>query len=133
MEVVAFVRAHGHEACRHGETVEVARYVAVHIGELVGVEIVAGGESEIPVACGAYVARQAEVLRYFAVILHFFLVELSVAVAHRIVYAEAPRHLPRHIAFGGQLKVVAAAVAVPSAVVIVVVIIPVVVAAGRVV
>ena len=49
MEVVAFVWPYGNEARCHREAVKVARDVAVHVGELVGVEIVRRRESEVPV------------------------------------------------------------------------------------
>ena len=42
VEVVALVGAHGHEAGRHGEAVQVARDVAVHVGNLVRVEVIGG-------------------------------------------------------------------------------------------
>ena len=45
MEVVALVRTYGYEARRHGEAVQVARYVSVHVCQLVGVEVVTGAEA----------------------------------------------------------------------------------------
>ena len=41
VEVVGFVRSHRHEACAHGEAVQVARDGAVHVCEFVRVEVVA--------------------------------------------------------------------------------------------
>ena len=42
-----------------------------------GVEVVACGEAEVPVFGGTDVAGEAEVLGYFAVILHFAFVEVG--------------------------------------------------------
>ena len=54
---------------------EVAGYVAVHVGNAVGVEVVACAEAEIPVFCGSYVSGKTEVLGDFSVVLHFLFVE----------------------------------------------------------
>ena len=40
MEVIALVGSDRHKACAHGEAVEVAAYIAIHVGNLVGVEVI---------------------------------------------------------------------------------------------
>ena len=44
---------------------EVAGYVAVHVGNTVGVEVVACAEAEIPVFCGSYVSGK---LRFWVIL-----------------------------------------------------------------
>lgn len=56
MEVVGFVGTDRHKGSRHRKAVYVAAYRTVHVGKLVDIEVVAGGEGEIPVLGRAYVA-----------------------------------------------------------------------------
>lgn len=51
-EVVTFIGAYGHKAGCHGEAVQVSGDAAVHVSNLVQVEIIAGREVEIPVLVG---------------------------------------------------------------------------------
>ena len=106
MEIIALVGAYRNHTRPHGEAVEVAGYVQVHVGYLVQVEVVGGGRRELPVFGGPDIARQTEVLRYLAVIFHLLAVEIAVTVVHRIVHRQAPRHLPCRISVGRQLQVV---------------------------
>ena len=80
MEVVRLVGTYGHEACGHGEAVEVARDVAVHVRQFVGVEVVACREAEVPVFRGLYTSVETEVLRQFSFVFHLLFVEFAVAV-----------------------------------------------------
>ena len=80
VEVVRLVGADGHERGAHAPAVQVAGDVAVHIRELVGVEVVRRREAEIPVFGGPQVAAEAKVLRDFAVILHLALIERAICV-----------------------------------------------------
>ena len=105
MEVIAFVGADRHKTGCHGKAVEVARNVAVHVGQTVSVEVVRGGEREVPVLGGPYVARKAQVLRYPWVVFHLLLVECSVAVAYTIIKCKAPWHRPFGVSFLGKLYV----------------------------
>jgi hypothetical protein len=58
---------------------------AVHVSELLCFEIVGCREVEVPIFCGAYGAVKGEVLGNLAVILHFILVECTIAVIDGIV------------------------------------------------
>ena len=58
MKVVGFVWAYGYYARAHGEAVEVARDIKVHIGDFLQVEVIGGSCGELPVLGGAYVARE---------------------------------------------------------------------------
>ena len=100
MEVVALVRAYGNEGSRHGEAVQVARDAAVHVGYLVLVEVVGGGEREVPPLGGTHRAGDAEVLRPLAVVVHLVVVEGAVAVVHRVVEREGPWEVPFGVSVG---------------------------------
>ena len=48
MEIIRFVRTYRHKARGHREAVEITGNIAIHISELVSVEIVARRETEVP-------------------------------------------------------------------------------------
>ena len=80
MEVVALVGAHWDYTRALGKAMEVARDVKIHIGNLVGIEVVRRRGGELPVFRRSDVARHTEVLRDLPLILQLVIVELAVAV-----------------------------------------------------
>ena len=100
MEVVGFVRSYRHETCAHSEAVHIARDVAVHVSQFVGVEVVGCGEPEIPPLRRPYVARETEVLGDFPLVFEFFLVEIAITVGDGVVHRQIPRDRPFLVAVG---------------------------------
>ncbi len=92
MEIAPLVGADGHKARTHCEAVHIARDIAIHVGNLVLIEVIACRESEIPVCRWADVARKREVLGDFPLIFEFVVVEIAVAVVDRVVDAQIPRY-----------------------------------------
>ena len=80
VEAVALVGAHGHETGTHREAVHLACDRAIHVGNLVLIEVVAGREREVPVLGGLDIAVHAQVLRPTAIILKFLVVERAIAI-----------------------------------------------------
>ena len=75
MEIIALIRPYRDKAGRHSEAMEVARHIAVHISQFMGIEIVACREREGPVWGRADIARETQVLRYPSVILKLIVIE----------------------------------------------------------
>ena len=94
VEVVALVGAYGDNGRTHGEAVEVAGDVEVHVGKFVGLEIVGGRGGEFPVLGRADISRETQVLGNLAVVFHLFVVEIAIAVIDGVVDAQAPGHTP---------------------------------------
>ena len=75
VEIVTLVGTDRHKAGAHLEAVHLARDAAVHVSDLVVVEIVAGRSRKRPVLSGADVGVKAQVLSPTAIILQFVVIE----------------------------------------------------------
>lgn len=100
VEVIGLVRSHRHETCTHDKAVHLSAYRAVHISDLVRVEVVACREVYVPILGWPNITIEAQVLRELAFIFHLLVVESSIAIVERIVHRQAPRTLPLHISIG---------------------------------
>ena len=82
VEVIGLVGPHGHETCAHDKAVHLATHRAVHVGNLVGVEVVASREAEVPVLGGPDVSIEAQVVGKLALVLHLVVVESPISIVY---------------------------------------------------
>ena len=80
VEIIGLVRPYWHKTSTHHEAVHLTADRAVHVGNLVSIEVIASRDIDVPVLCGANVSCEAEVMGELAFILHLLIIKCAISI-----------------------------------------------------